>query len=532
MTLLQSGLAKSLAEDYEIDNSVRFDDDRNTKLARTPSVSGNRKTFTLSFWTKRGNLGLTNARVLDARTSGTNECDVIFNSSDQLWIYNYIGSYNLELKTTQVFRDVSAWYHFVIKVDTTQGTASDRVKVYVNGEQITAWATETYPAEDYEFAVNQTGAEHSIGCYGGSDSYDYDGYLAEFYCIDGTALTPSSFGELSSTTNQWIPLDSDDVKDAVTFGTNGFYQKYNSTELADSFADSSVSGGRTQALFTVTANSGAVTKTDDKKFGTASLYTNNSSNQCLSIPDNAAFAFGEDTSDFTVECWFNWYAGAADWSALGGQLADDDNRFVFGLVAGGSATSGTITCHYSTGAIGSQITLTTSSSVTTSDGWHHLAYVRDGNTWSLYLDGTREATTTDSRNNHNTSARWTIAKSDNGADNVFNGYIDEFRISHGGSTAARYSGASYTVPTTAFTPDDSTILLLHMDGANDGTSFPDDGPHTITANGDVTNARGADLDDTYSKSESFTTVESTTWTVPAGVTSANYMVVAGGGGGG
>ena len=268
-----------------------------------------------------------------------------------------------------------------------------------------------------------------------------------------------------------------------------FHQKYNSTELAASFEDSSVSGGRTQPLFTVTANSGAVTSTADKKFGTASLRTDASSNQCLSIPDNSAFAFGGNASDFTLECWFKWTGADADWSGLMGTLQNDDNRLIFGSIPGGGSTSGTITCHYATGSIGSQITLTTSTSVSTSDGWHHLAYVREGNTWTLYLDGSREATTTDSRNNHDISARWTIGKSDNGADNVFNGYIDEVRISHGGSTPARYSGASYTVPTSAFTPDDSTILLLHMNGANSGTSFPDDGPHTITANGDATNQR-------------------------------------------
>jgi hypothetical protein len=128
---------------------------------------------------------------------------------------------------------VGAWYHILAVLDTTETVAADRAKLYVNGSQITAFDTANYPAEDFEPEWNDT-VVHDIGRRSASDNQYYDGYLAEVYNIDGQALTPSDFGETDTTTNQWKPIDASDL----TFGTNGFYQKYAATELADSFTDS------------------------------------------------------------------------------------------------------------------------------------------------------------------------------------------------------------------------------------------------------------------------------------------------------
>ena len=140
------------------------------------------------------------------------------------------------VKPTAQLRDPSAWYHIVLAVDTTQATAANRVKFYINGEHLTDITTETYPAQNLDTPIGDD-VVHRVGVAPNASSSPFDGYLAEVYMINGTQLAASDFGELDSTTNQWIPLDSDDVKDAVTFGTNGFFQKYNSTELAASFAD-------------------------------------------------------------------------------------------------------------------------------------------------------------------------------------------------------------------------------------------------------------------------------------------------------
>ena len=238
MAILNSGLAKSAAADaYTIDNSLRFNDDDSAYLSRVQG-DGSRKTWTVSFWFKRGNLGIDRPEIFGCDdVAGVILGDAIrFPTSD---IMEYLidgGTY--AVKTTQVFRDPSAWYHTVIATDTTQAVAANRVKFYVNGEIVTDFSTASYPTQDYEpDGINNDGKTVSIG-KALSTKY-YDGYLAEFFFVDGTALAADSFGELSSTTNQWIPLDSTTVKDAVTFGTNGFYQKYGGTELANSFTDDS-----------------------------------------------------------------------------------------------------------------------------------------------------------------------------------------------------------------------------------------------------------------------------------------------------
>jgi hypothetical protein len=236
MSLLQSGITKSLAESYEIDNSLRFEDGDTAYLNRTPSVAGDRKTWTWSSWVKRGNLGsVQNIFVFGAANSDQVTLSIHTDKLSYSVIHGNVTT--VEYVTTQVLRDPSAWYHVVVTGDTTP--VSPLFKMYVNGEQVTDFGTSTNSAaQDGEYAANNT-VVHTIGNRGFLTSQLFDGYLAEVFWIDGTALDADSFGELSSTTNQWIPLDGDDVKDAVAFGTNGFYQKYNSTELDNSFEDSS-----------------------------------------------------------------------------------------------------------------------------------------------------------------------------------------------------------------------------------------------------------------------------------------------------
>ena len=191
---------------YEIDQSIRFNDDDSAFLARTPSAS-NRKTWTFSCWVKRANLfnGSVPQILLSAGDGGSNDFIMQFGQSDDtLRISDYEGSTQSNLITTQLFRDVGAWYHFVLAYDTTQGTAANRIKLYVNGSQVTEFGTETYPSQDNDLVINSAIA-HNIGRGAYSSNGYFDGYLAEINFIDGTALTPSSFGETDSSTGQFIP---------------------------------------------------------------------------------------------------------------------------------------------------------------------------------------------------------------------------------------------------------------------------------------------------------------------------------------
>jgi hypothetical protein len=152
------------------------------------------------------------------------------------WVNN--GGANGEIITTQLFRDPAAWYHVIVAVDTTQATSSNRMKMYVNGTQVTSFSTATYPSLNGVSAINRSGAVQAIGAlYSGSYNQYLDGELAEFNFIDGQQLAPTAFGA-SSIYNQWLP-----IKYAGTYGTNGFYLPFtNTTSTSTLVADSSGNG--------------------------------------------------------------------------------------------------------------------------------------------------------------------------------------------------------------------------------------------------------------------------------------------------
>jgi len=204
---------------YFLTNSLRFRASANAYLSRTGGTSTNRKIHTFSFWTKYSVTGGT--RVIASAGSDDNNREWVgFDSNNFYYQVKDSGNF-YELGTTQVLRDPSAWYHLMVAVDTTQATGSNRVKVYINGVQVTAFGTSTYPLQNDDLFFNDSvgGVSYISALRGFVGSVgQYDGYLAEFNFIDGQQLTPSSFGETSATTGVWIPK-----KYTGTYGTNGFY---------------------------------------------------------------------------------------------------------------------------------------------------------------------------------------------------------------------------------------------------------------------------------------------------------------------
>jgi len=200
---------------YDVANSLRFNDGSSDNLTRTPSSASNRDTFTFSFWVKRSNIS-SNQSIITARSDGSNYFTIRF-EPDDLHIFDLTsGSFAYQIKTNQLFRDVSAWYHIVIAFDTTQGTENNRIKIYVNGSQVTSFASASYPSQNTDQHINNT-IEHQIGKNGSGDFFD--GYMAEFVFIDGQQLDPTSFGEFDEDTGIWKPINVS----GLTFGTNGFY---------------------------------------------------------------------------------------------------------------------------------------------------------------------------------------------------------------------------------------------------------------------------------------------------------------------
>jgi hypothetical protein len=198
----------------EIDQSLMFDG--TSYLSRTPSVAGNRKTWTWSGWVKRGALGTNSRTLFSAGTNGSSARGVIdFNDTNTLRFGFNDGSTWYIAETTAVFRDPSAWYHIVVKCDLSNATQSSRAALYVNGVQQT---TNSVAWPDADQVFNNT-VFHGVGRNYGDGTYYFDGYQADTYLVDGTALDPTSFGEFKN--GVWIPKAY-----TGSYGTNGFHLEY------------------------------------------------------------------------------------------------------------------------------------------------------------------------------------------------------------------------------------------------------------------------------------------------------------------
>jgi len=220
VSILGANSASSVS--YEISNSLRFNQGDSPVLSKTPSSSGNQKTMTFSFWIKRSHLSDEFYFFYSAGQDANNRDGIRFynNSLDLIIQRNDYDYYRL--LTTAKFRDVSAWYHIVIAIDTTDSTSSNRFKMYVNGSQITDFQTETYPTQNLDLYFNENSAQY-IGRFFSSDSNHYDGYIAEWNFIDGSQKAPTDFGKFNDN-NVWIPK-----KYSGSYGTNGFFLEFKQT---------------------------------------------------------------------------------------------------------------------------------------------------------------------------------------------------------------------------------------------------------------------------------------------------------------
>ena len=198
--------------------SARFDDGSSAYLSRTPSSAGDRRTYTLSFWVKRANIGIADCALFGVQTDASNRVYIRWEADDTFKVYFAIGGSAYDNGTSMVFRDTSAWYHIVIAVDMDGSVNTDKLKIYVNGTNQTVSYGATLPTSDT--AMNSTSL-HTLGKKDGASNF-LDGYLSEVNFIDGTALDPTSFGETKN--GVWIAKEY-----TGSYGTNGFRLQFNQT---------------------------------------------------------------------------------------------------------------------------------------------------------------------------------------------------------------------------------------------------------------------------------------------------------------
>jgi hypothetical protein len=287
--------ANSLTGGYEVDNSLRFNSGSSDHLNKTFASAGNRKTWTWSCWVKRNIVGSADC-ILNGNGNGFL---IVLQSNNVLEIYSYSGSYQLQLITSQLFRDVSAWYHIVFALDTTQATSSNRAKLYINGTQVTSFSTATYPSQNTDLLLNASVA-HYIGVYDASSQY-FDGYMSEVYLIDGQALDPTDFGEFDEDSGIWKPIAY-----TGTYGTNGFYLEF---QDSGALGTDSSGNGNTFTVNNLTSID-QTTDTPTNNFATINALENSYSGLTLSegnlkgVTTNPYFSFVRSTIGVSKGKWY------------------------------------------------------------------------------------------------------------------------------------------------------------------------------------------------------------------------------------
>ena len=215
--ILPGNVATALGGAYEVANSCRFNRADGPNMTKTPGSSGDLRKWTWSCWVKRGSISNGSQTMFNAGSSSNTQ--IRFDSDDSINFYQYSSSYTARLATNAKYRDPSAWMHIVAHWDTDNGTAGDRMKLFVNGTEVTSFSADVNPSQNLDSYFGASGTAMYVGDKG-DGAEEMDGYLAEVVFIDGQNLAPTSFGEFNEDSPTiWQPIDVS----GLTFGTNGFY---------------------------------------------------------------------------------------------------------------------------------------------------------------------------------------------------------------------------------------------------------------------------------------------------------------------
>ena len=230
MAFLIGGANSAADTGFSVANSVRIDDGDSAYMHNTlSSGDGSDVKGTISFWTKRGNLG-TNQAVIAGKKGNTERVTIGFSSDDYFEIQFQDNSNAYNWRSTAVYRDIAAWYNFVIHLDTGNATANSRARVWVNNSEITSWGTREAVPQSLKigFFNGTDGNKRLVGARGGSsvDKF-YDGYIAEVVVLNNALSAATNFGEYNEDSpNIWQPIDVS----GLTFGTHGFYLDFEASD--------------------------------------------------------------------------------------------------------------------------------------------------------------------------------------------------------------------------------------------------------------------------------------------------------------
>tara|TARA_R110002012_G_scaffold228801_1_gene401292 strand:- start:275 stop:1615 length:1341 start_codon:yes stop_codon:yes gene_type:complete len=430
-----------------------------TYLRKTPGGSGNQRKFTFSFWVKKNSVNPAGTYTLFDCGTSTNYFHIYFPDTHTLTVKSRASNSTvMELVTTRVFRDPNAWYNFVIAVDSEQGTAADRCKIYVNGVQETSFSTASYGNQNQDHEIQDTGSYHYIGTnYAVNADEFFDGSMSYVAFVDGTQELPTIFGETDTATGEWKIKTS--VSPSSAWGSNGFLILKDGNSVTDQSGQSN----------NWTVQAGTLTKTEDNpsdNFCTLNPLYNQTTGQGVSLahgntectysPDSSRSAFGTMAVSKGKFYWEVKLTDATsmctgivnmDWSNLNGAsgYAYHDAAVNVGINSSGNVDSGG-----SASAYGASLTTNDIVGVALDMDNKKLYFAKNG-TWQNSSDPTSGSTGTG-------AASWTFsdnayyapaARMRNGTNYKFNfgnGYFGNTAISSEGTNASGIGKFEYDVP--------------------------------------------------------------------------------------
>jgi hypothetical protein len=304
--ILPGNVTSATVAAHDVENSCRFAIGDSAYMHKTPTSTGSRRIFTFSSWVKRGKIAADEYAIftggVDANAAGF--FTIMFDGNNKIDIQFYDAGWD-QVTTTRVFRDPAAWYHIVVAVDTTQGTDTNRIKLYVNGVQETSLSSADYPDQNFDMDVNNTDDIMQVGVRRNSSAAlagYVDAYLAETVLIDGTAYAASDFGEFDSDSPTiWKPKDPS----GLTFGTNGFYLDYKASDNLGNDANGGTDltevnfAAADQATDTPT-NNFCVMNPADNIFADATFTQGN----CHVVTSDSAYSYVISTMGVTAGKWY------------------------------------------------------------------------------------------------------------------------------------------------------------------------------------------------------------------------------------
>ena len=227
MSLLIPGTNSIKATGYDVDNSLRTNKPDAPRGEVTQGTPTNADKYTFSVWVKRADVGASNSKIFSVANGSYGEEKLEFNTDDIIWRQTAASDGNTvwQRVTNRVFRDESAWYNIIVAYDSSQGTAGDRCKMYINGVEETSFSGSSDPSSNLDSYTNTSGAAFKFFTYheNSNTTQDASAYFAEMVYIDGQQLDQTSFGQFdSSSPNVWVPKDVS----GLTFGSNGFYLEF------------------------------------------------------------------------------------------------------------------------------------------------------------------------------------------------------------------------------------------------------------------------------------------------------------------